>query len=95
MTGKQFMELVKNLTLLTQLGFSFITPLLLCVGICWWLTSKLGVGGWVFIPGFFFGLGGSFSFALRVYRMVMREDTKDGSGDRNDRRRGVFHNRHI
>ena len=94
MTGKQFMELVKNLTLLTQLGLSFITPLLMCVGICWWLTVNTGLGGWIFIPGFFFGLGGSFSFALRIYRMVMSDGRKDD--ERKDRRgHGVFHNRHI
>lgn len=94
MTAKQFMELVKNLTLLTQLGLSFITPLLLCVGICWWLTTKFGLGGWVFIPGFFFGLGGSVSFALRIYHIVMAEDKKTDP-EKRSRKDGCFSNRHI
>ena len=87
------MELVKNLTLLTQLGLSFVTPLLMCVGLCWWLTVRFGIGGWIFIPGLFFGLGGSFSFAMNVYRTVMTKDRKEE--DRKEKRRnGVFYNRH-
>ena len=57
---------MKNLALLTQLGLSFITPILACLAFCWWLTTR-GLGGWIYIPGFFFGLGGSFMVAYKFY----------------------------
>ena len=56
---KQWSEILRNVTMLSQLGLSFITPLLLCLALCWFIISKTGVGVWVYIPGFFFGMGGS------------------------------------
>ena len=75
--GRLFAELIKNLTLLTQLGLELMTPLLLCLGICWYLTAKLGLGGWVFLPGFFFGLGGSGTVALKLYQRTMKQEEKE------------------
>ena len=54
---KQWSEILRNVTMLSQLGLSFITPLLLCLALCWFIISKTGVGVWVYIPGFFFGMG--------------------------------------
>lgn len=85
--GKIFAELVKNLTLLTQLGLELVTPLLLCLGICWWLTAKAGAPGWVFLPGFFFGLGGSFAVAKKLYDSAMRQEKKE-------KKPGQKYNRH-
>ena len=55
---KQWSEILRNVTMLSQLGLSLITPLLLCLAVCWLIVSKTGVGSWIFIPGFFFGMGG-------------------------------------
>ena len=43
---KQWSEILRNVTMLSQLGLSFITPLLLCLALCWFIISKTGVGGW-------------------------------------------------
>ena len=56
---KQWSEIIRNVTMLSQLGLSLITPVLICLAVCWLIVSKTGAGGWVYIPGFFFGLGGS------------------------------------
>ena len=37
---KNWADILKNLTILTQFGLSFITPLLLCLALSWWLTEK-------------------------------------------------------
>ena len=50
---KQWSEILRNVTMLSQLGLSFITPLLLCLALCWFIISKTGVGVWVYIPGIF------------------------------------------
>ena len=48
---KNWADILKNLTILTQFGLSFITPLLLCLALSWWLTEKFNLGSWVYIPG--------------------------------------------
>ena len=81
-------EIFRNLVLLSQLGLSLITPLLFCLGICWWLTVRSGIGGWVFIPGFILGLGGSAMTGYKVYLAHCGDSKKDDKGDK------VFFNRH-
>ena len=74
---KQWKDIYKNVLMLSQLGLSFITPLLLCLALCWLLTDKAGVGGWVYILGFFFGLGGSFMTAYKFYLSTVRQEEMD------------------
>ena len=69
--------IIKNIAFLTQLSFSFISPLLLCLLICWWMSTSLGIGEWIFIPGFFFGLGGSFTVAYKLYLSVTGHQKKE------------------
>ncbi len=73
---KQWMNLAKNLMMTTQFGFSLVTPLLLCIGLCWLLTAKAGAGGWVYLPGFLFGLGGSGMTAWKLYLAETKRDKK-------------------
>lgn len=74
---KYWTDMLRNLTALTQFGLSLITPLLLCLGLCWWLSSRLGVRAWVYIPGFFFGMGGSAMVAYKLYLTVIKKDKKE------------------
>ncbi len=87
---KQWAEIVKNLSLLTQFGLSLITPLLLCLAVCWLLTSKAGLGGWVYIPGFILGLGGSGMVAYKLYLSVERRQKKEQEKEKDK----VSFNRH-
>ena len=66
-------EILRNLTLLSQLGLSLLMPLLLMLLLCWKLTEHFGLGAWVYIPGFIMGLGGSFMTAYKVYLSVMKK----------------------
>ncbi len=70
-------KIFKHLTLLTQLGLSLIMPLLMCLAFCWFLTYKFGVGVWVYILGFFFGLGASFMTAYKFYMSQTRKNKDD------------------
>jgi len=85
---KQWSEIMKNITMLSQLGLSFITPLLLCLALCWFITAKTGVGGWIYILGFFFGMGGSGTVAYKFYLSVNRQQKKSDKKDK------VFFNKH-
>lgn len=74
---KRFGDIYKNMIMLTQFGLSFITPLLMCLALCWWLSSHFGIGGWIFIPGFFFGMGGSGMVAYKLYLSVTERQKKE------------------
>ncbi len=67
-------KVFKQLTLLTQFGLSLITPLLLCLLLCWYLTYRFDIGVWVYIIGFFFGLGGSFMTGYKFYLANLSKD---------------------
>lgn len=74
---KYWANIYKNILMLTQFGFSFITPLLLCLVICWWISSKLGVGNWIYILGFFFGIGGSGMVAYKFYLKIGEQQKRN------------------
>ncbi|MCD8083519.1 MAG: AtpZ/AtpI family protein [Clostridiales bacterium] len=68
---------LRQMSLLGQLGLSLAAPLLLCLFVCYWIHTRFGVGVWVYIPGFFFGLGGSFAGAYRLYLAHTRDGEKE------------------
>ena len=85
---KWWMDIVKNLTMLTQFSFTLVTPLLMCLGICWLLCAKVGLGGWIYIPGFFFGMGGSATVAYKFYLSVNKQEKKKHKKNK------IYFNRH-
>ncbi len=74
---KKWTEMMKNLTMLSQLGLSFITPTLMCLAICYWLNKSFQIGTWIYLIGFFFGLGSSFMVAYKLYLSIMNKEKKD------------------
>lgn len=86
---KQISEIMKQLSWLSQLGLSLIMPLLLCVLGCAFLCNRFDIGGWIFIPGFFFGLGASFTTGYKFY-----VSEKHKSGKESKKRKRGF-NSHI
>ncbi len=86
---KHLGDIYKNILMLTQFGLSFITPLLLCLAFCWWLNMRAGVGGWVYILGFFFGMGGSGMVAYKLYLSVVNRQKKE------EKKEKISFNRHI
>ncbi|MBS6193997.1 MAG: AtpZ/AtpI family protein [Clostridiales bacterium] len=74
---KYWTGMMKHLTTLTQFGLSFVTPLLLCLGICAWMTRRFDIGNWVYLPGFFFGMGGSAMVAYKLYLRETRQQKKE------------------
>jgi len=74
---KQMRDALRQLTLLSQLGLSLVVPLLVCLFICYRLTVKPGLGGWIYIPGFILGLGASAMTAYKFYVSVVAKDRKE------------------
>lgn len=83
---KKWTDIIEKLTMLTQLSLSLVTPLLLCLGLCWWSSTAGSLGGWIYLIGFFFGLGGSAMTAWKFYQsVVMRHGT-----DRKKKIKSIF-----
>ena len=88
---QKWSSIFKQLSMLSQFGLSLLTPTLLCLLVCWWLTAKLGLGAWIYIPGFILGLGSSFMTAWKFYVKIMSANKKL-SDDRKDKH---FFNSHM
>ena len=80
---KQCSEILSNFSMLSQLGLYPISPVLICLAVCWLIVSKTGAGGWVYIPGFFFGLGGSGTVAYKFYLSINRQQKKENKKKKN------------
>ncbi len=74
---KPMFNLVKTLTLVTQFTFSLLTPIVLSLLLCWYITEKTACGLWIYIPGFIVGLGTAFMTAYRLYLQVTKKDRKE------------------
>ena len=62
--------------MIIQLGISLITPIFICIAVCWWLTEQFGLDSWIYIPGILFGLGAGAVTAWKFYRSVMNRQQK-------------------
>lgn len=95
---KQMTEIARQFSFLTQLGLSLITPLLLCLAVCYLLTSKAGAGGWVYLPGFILGIGSGIMVARNFWKLMERELLKkkeDKPVIRSKHEKGTSFNEHI
>ena len=61
---KDWMQISQRLIMLGQLGLSL-------------LISRLGIGLWIYFPGFLFGLGGSFMTGYKFWQSVINKDKKE------------------
>ena len=78
---RNWVTISQRLIMIGQLGLSLLMPLLLCLGGCYLLTSRLGIGIWIYFPGFIFGLGGSFMTAYKLWQSVIAKEKKRGESD--------------
>ncbi|HAB93699.1 MAG TPA: ATPase F0F1 [Lachnospiraceae bacterium] len=78
---KDWVKLSQRLVMIGQFGLSLLMPLLLCLGGCYLMTSRLGVGLWVYFPGFVLGLGGSFMTAYKLWLSVCAREKKKGESE--------------
>lgn len=88
---KLLREVLKHLSMIAQLGLSLVTPLLMCILLCAWLTNKGYTGGWVFIPGLILGLGASATTGYKYYLTVILKNKKEEK----EKKQTVSFNDHV
>ncbi len=69
---RDFSALIRNISLIGQLGLSLVTPVLMCLLGGYFLVTRLGIGLWIYIPALILGLGASFMTAYKVYLSATR-----------------------
>ena len=72
---KDWPDIFRHLTMLSQIGLSLAAPLLICILLCNWLCNRFSMAGWIYLPGFFFG---SCPYAFRpegVLRLLQARST--------------------
>ncbi len=67
---------MKYITMIGQLGLSLIVPVLMCLGGCYLLVSRLHWPEWIYIIGMLFGLGASFMTAYKMYLAETKKQKK-------------------
>lgn len=77
---KNWSKILRNFSLMSQLGLSLTVPLLLCLFLCSWLVNRFAVGAWVYLPGFILGMGSSAVTAWKLYRSAVGSERKEGRG---------------
>ena len=93
---KKWTGMSTNLTMLTQFGLSLVTPLFLCLALCWWLCDRFSVGTWIYLIGFFFGIGGGAVTAWKFGQSVLRHQKRiETEPDGKKKKKRVSFNRHI
>ena len=75
---KDWVNISQRLIMLGQLGLSIVMPVLICMGACYLLTSRVGLGLWIYFPGLVFGLGASFMTAYKLWIRVIERERKKG-----------------
>ena len=75
---KDWANFSQRLIMLGQLGLSLMMPLLICMGACYLLTFKAGLGLWIYFPGFILGFGASFMTAYKLWVKVSEREKKKG-----------------
>lgn len=82
--NKKIFNSLKNLSMLSQLGISVITPPLLCIIATLWLKEKFSLGDWVVIVGIIFGTASGI-VSLVNYMKIGLKDAKKSQKEYEDR----------
>jgi len=64
---KPYVKALRDLSWLTQLGFSLVTPPLVLVWLCSWLQRRFSIGPWLSIVGLIVGLLTAVCTAYQFY----------------------------
>ena len=75
------MKSLRLIVWFTQLAFSAVGPLVLCIMGAVWLRDRFQLGGWVVLLGVLFGFGGAVSGFCNSLSAMKREGDTQDQGD--------------
>lgn len=75
---KEWMRILRRITLVTQLGFSLVTPPVLLVLLALWIQKKTGAGDWLLLLAILTGVLAGISSAWQLLRAELAHDRRAG-----------------
>ena len=82
---KDLMRILSRMTLISQLGLSFVTPPLLLLAGALWLQNRTGIGDWILLCAI---LVGCISGGCAVFNLIRTEIRKDEKSKKNHTHKG-------
>ncbi len=76
------MKQLQKLVWLTQLGFSLVSPPLLCIFLAHLAQTKLHWGTWIMVVGIVVGLAAAACSALSFFHYFKRTSQKEQKGEK-------------
>lgn len=74
---KNWSNILNQIAMIGQFGLSLVVPVLMCLAVCYVLTVKVGLGDWIYIPGFILGIGSSCMTAYKTYQSAIGKSKKE------------------
>ncbi len=71
------LQIFKNITLLTQVGLTVATPLVICIWGASWLKNRFNMGEWIVLVGILLGIGSSVSGLVEFIRYQSKKANKE------------------
>lgn len=78
--NKKVYKSLKYITMLTQLGISVVSPLIVCVPLAVWLKGRFALGDWIVLAGILLGIAsGFYSFwqAIKKFAADMNKEQEE------------------
>ncbi|WP_026505202.1 AtpZ/AtpI family protein [Butyrivibrio sp. NC3005] len=73
---KDLNKLLTGIVYVGQLGLDLAVPILLCLGLGWFLNTKLDFGVWIYFPCMILGLGGGGMTFWKFYTRIVMKGVK-------------------
>lgn len=54
--NRNMFKAVKNISMVSQLALSVVTPCFITIAICTWLKNKFSLGSWIVVIGILWGI---------------------------------------
>ena len=67
-------DIIKALSMLTQVGITLATPILLCIIAASFLSRRFGIGGWIVILAAAIGAGSGFLNLYKLFGTIVKKD---------------------
>ena len=70
--GKDNVKIWRQVSLISQLSISMLTPVFMMMFLCIWLKNNFGFGDWIIIVGLLLGIGGGFTSVWKQLKNFMK-----------------------
>lgn len=71
--NKSFLKNFRFISYITQFSLSLVSPLVLCLLVCYWLVNKYSFPQWIMLIGIFLGVGAMVLNFIKMLKWLHKE----------------------